>query len=131
MNIAQCIQEYLAMQGINLDQNLKCMKLFFAIVAYASNVGGNFGFFCFDAKTPLEYANSILITSTITMATACFAILASQNTQIYGTIDLAQILIDKSEYKNRSKNSLSRSIVILLCIRKLSTQTIQAQYLQE
>lgn len=102
MKIVEAGKKYLAMLGIGPDHRLKTVKLLFATVVYITNVGGNLGFFFYDAKTSVEYANSIFITATITMVAACFVILASQNPLIIAVIDLGDILVMNSEFQSIS-----------------------------
>lgn len=100
MEIVQSGRKYLAMLGIGPDHNFKTVKCVFASFVYVTNVGGNLGFFFYDAETFLEYANSIFITATITMVAVCFGILALQSSHITAIIDLGTSLVTKSEFSS-------------------------------
>lgn len=96
MKIIQTGQRLLAILGINPNQSLANVKFFIAMIVYATDVSGQLILF-HEANTFFEYANSIFLTSTITMAAVCFIITASIKALVFTAIDLFEKLIEKSE----------------------------------
>lgn len=104
-------QRSLAIMGINPHQNLFNLKFLFAMVIHTTNVEGNWMFLIHEANTFVEYANSIFMTSTITVSAVCVVIIAFERSLIFVTIDLFEKLVDKSENSQRNFSSFENHLI--------------------
>lgn len=110
MKIIESGLEYLAMMGVSHSQSLLNVKFSVAIFFQIMNVSGNFAFLFHEAKTFVEYANSIFLTATVTLVAVCFLMMALSRAFIFETIGMFEKLVDKSEYNptyippNKRKN---------------------------
>lgn len=97
MKIIQTGLMCLAILGLRPTQSLINIKFFAAIFVYATNVVGNCMFLFHEASTFFEYANSIFLATTITMAATFLIIAGSVKTLMFSTIDSFTKLVEKSE----------------------------------
>lgn len=90
-------QRSLAILGIKPNQSLFNLNFLFVVFINATNVGGNWLYLIHEANTFVEYANSIFITITITMAAVSVLILAFEKSLIFTSLDLCEQLVEKRE----------------------------------
>lgn len=96
MKLIQSGLEYLTILGIGPNQRIFNIKFFTSVVVYATDVGSNWIFLVYEASTFFEYANSIFLTTTVTMVATCFVILSFIRPRVFGLIDLSENQIEKS-----------------------------------
>lgn len=97
MKIIQSGMEHLAIIGVTPNQNLINVKFLVALIFNIENVSGNLAFLFHEANTFVEYANSIFLTSTVTVVAVCFLMMATNKSVIFHTIESFEELVEKSE----------------------------------
>lgn len=97
MKLLRSTQRYMAILGIYRNRNLLNVKFLMPEIIFFTYVLQNWLFLTFVASTFREYTNSIFLTSTDTMAAACFTIFATKKGHIFKMIDIGKELIKKSE----------------------------------
>lgn len=100
MIINRSCRVYLAMVGVFPDQSLANLKFFLTALVGSTSVVANFVSLLHEANTFLEYANSIFITSTVSMVAVCFVITCVARSRLFALIDSSNDLVNEREYRS-------------------------------
>lgn len=88
----------LAILGLKSDQSLLNVKFVVASIFIVLNSALSLAFLIIEARTFLEYTNSIFMALTTTMIAVCFAILSYKVKITFVVLKFAEESIDKSEW---------------------------------